>query len=191
MNKKAIIFIPLILLFVASMIYVLEDEDSLVRERSVSAYFEKIRDNPEELRAFFLSMPKGGDIHNHLTGAVYAEDLIDRASSEGKYVFLNNYSLSNSSIDNETVPVSQAYKDPKLYDYLVDDWSMKESEFLNVSGHDHFFATFSDFSDATSNTSALEAELRYRAALENVEYLELMTSTGESSEAINLSHNFS
>lgn len=191
MNKKAIIFIPLILLFVASMIYVLEDEDSLVRERSVSAYFEKIRDNPEELRAFFLSMPKGGDIHNHLTGAVYAEDLIDRASSEGKYVFLNNYSLSNSSIDNETVPVSQAYKDPELYDYLVDDLSMKESEFLNVSGHDHFFATFSDFSGATSNTSALEAEMRYRAALENVEYLELMTSTGESSEAINLSHNFS
>jgi len=79
-------------------------------------------------------MPKGGDIHNHLTGAVYAEDLIDRASSEGKYVFLNNYSLSDSSIANETVPVSQAYRDAKLYDRLIDDWSMRESEFLNVSG---------------------------------------------------------
>jgi len=65
---------------------------------------------------------------------------------------------------------------------------MKEYEFSNVSGHDHFFATFSVFNDATSNTTSLVAELRHRAALENVEYLELMTSTQWSSNATNLSH---
>ncbi len=191
MSKKDIVLITVFLLLFASMAYVLEDDSDLAREKAVSACFEKIRDNPEELRAFFLLMPKGGDIHNHLTGAVYAEGLIDRASSEGKYVFLNNCSLSNNPIANETVPVSQAYSDPELYDRLVDDWSMKESEFLNVSGHDHFFATFSEFSGATSNTSALVAELRNRAALEKVEYLELMTSAGGGSDAANLSCNLS
>ena len=107
------------------------------------------------------------------------------------YVFLNNCTLSNDPIANETVPVSQAYSDPELYDRLVNVWSMKESESLNVSGHDHFFATFSEFGGATSNTSALVAELRYRGVLENVEYLELMTSAGGSSDAVNLSHKYS
>ena len=27
-------------------------------------------------------MPKGGDLHNHLDGAIYAEDLIDFAASD-------------------------------------------------------------------------------------------------------------
>jgi adenosine deaminase len=63
---------------------------------------------------------------------------------------------------------------------------VKEYELLNVSGHDHFFATFSDFGGATSNTSNLIAELRSRAAKENVQYLELMTSSGGSSQAAGL-----
>jgi adenosine deaminase/adenosine deaminase CECR1 len=69
---------------------------------------------------------------------------------------------------------------------LVDDWSVKDYEHSNESGHDHFFATFSDFGGATSNMSTLLAELRSRAALENVEYLELMTSSGGSSQAAGL-----
>jgi hypothetical protein len=190
-SKKSIILIPLVLLLFVSMACVLEENNSSAREISVSTRLEQIRDNPQELRAFFLAMPKGGDIHNHLTGAVYAEGLIDRASSEGKSVFLNNCSFPSNPTANETVPVSQAYRDPKLYDCLVDSWSMKDQEFLNVSGHDHFFGTFSCFGGATSNTSALVAELRNRAALENVEYLELMTSAGGGSDASNLSNNLS
>ncbi|MFZ3148913.1 MAG: hypothetical protein WA137_07715 [Methanothrix sp.] len=46
--------------------------------------------NPEELRAFFLAIPKDGDIHNHLTGAVYAEDLIDQASAKDLCINLDN-----------------------------------------------------------------------------------------------------
>ena len=43
-------------------------EDSAAsREKQVALQFDAFRQNPEELRAFFLAMPKGGDIHNHLT----------------------------------------------------------------------------------------------------------------------------
>ncbi len=59
---------------------------------------------------------------------------------------------------------SEAYKDANLYRRLVNDWSMRDSEVLNVSGQDHFFATFADFGGAAGNTSALVAELRSRAA---------------------------
>lgn len=42
-------------------------------ETQVAAWFEKHRDRPPALRAFLQRMPKGGDIHSHLSGAVYAE----------------------------------------------------------------------------------------------------------------------
>ena len=63
---------------------------------------------------------------------------------------------------------------------------MKNSELLNVSGHDQFFSTFGRFGGATGNTSLLVAELRSRAAIDNVEYLELMTGMNTSSKASSL-----
>ena len=184
---KTVISTALLLLLFASQAFAFIDVGSIVREKLVYASFEQIRDSPEELRAFFLAMPKGGDLHSHLTGAVYAESLIDRAASEGRCVFLNNCTVAKDCLSaGKTVPVSQAYQDANLYRRLVNDWSMRDSEVLNVSGHDHFFATFADFGGATGNTSALVAELRRRAAGENVQYLELMTSAGGGSEAAGL-----
>lgn len=157
-------------------------------EQRVSQYFEAIRDNPEELRAFFLRMPKGGDLHNHLTGAVYAESLIDRAYADGLCIRLSDGAVSRSyCLINDSVPASRAYSDPNLYNRLVDDWSIRDGGPYSTSSHDHFFATFSVFGGATGNTSALIAELKSRAAQENVEYLEIMTSAGSaSSEAASL-----
>ena len=54
--------------------------------RSGSAHgetFERIRDNPPWLAAFLRDMPKGGDIHSHLTGAIYAESYIRWAVEDG------------------------------------------------------------------------------------------------------------
>ena len=42
--------------------------------------FETIRKDPNLLLAFLREMPKGGDLHNHLWGAVYAESLIQWAA---------------------------------------------------------------------------------------------------------------
>ena len=184
MSIKAVILIALVLFIATSQGSTLKEKeaDGLSREIAVSTFFEGIRDNPEELRAFFLSMPKGGDLHNHLTGAVYAEGLIDAASSDSLCIYLNNYSTTkNCSGSNKKV--SKAYSDPQLYSHLVDAWSVKDSKFLNISGHDQFFSTFARFGGATNNMSLLVAELRSRAALENVAYLELMTSAYGSSDA--------
>ncbi|HSS50062.1 MAG TPA: hypothetical protein VLX28_14085 [Thermoanaerobaculia bacterium] len=56
--------------------------------RSVDAAFQAARRDPNALRAFLLAMPKGGDLHHHLTGAVYPEVLIQLASYEGLSVDL-------------------------------------------------------------------------------------------------------
>ena len=126
MSIKAVILIALVLFIATSQGSTLKEKeaDGLSREIAVSTFFEGIRDNPEELRAFFLSMPKGGDLHNHLTGAVYAEGLIDAASSDSLCIYLNNYSTTkNCSGSNKKV--SKAYSDPQLYSHLVDAWSKR------------------------------------------------------------------
>ena len=52
-------------------------------EQRTSRYLESIRKQPPMLLAFVHDLPKGGDLHNHLDGAIYAEDLVDFAVDAG------------------------------------------------------------------------------------------------------------
>ena len=49
-------------------------------EQRTSHYLESVRKQPPLLLAFVRDLPKGGDLHNHLDGAIYAEDLVDFAA---------------------------------------------------------------------------------------------------------------
>ena len=82
---------------------------------AVSAHFASIRSDPNELYAFFLAMPKGGDLHNHLTGAVYPEDTIDIAARHGLYVDPASGQLYASNTAPALIPVSVAYSNATLY----------------------------------------------------------------------------
>src|SRR3974377_403957 len=55
-------------------------------EQKTGRYLESIRNQPPLLLAFLHDMPKGGDLHNHLDGALYAEDIIDSAASDNTCV---------------------------------------------------------------------------------------------------------
>src|SRR4051794_36181360 len=44
---------------------------------------EEARQSPLLLRAFLYQMPKGGDLHSHLSGAAYAETLISAGAARG------------------------------------------------------------------------------------------------------------
>src|ERR1700692_1805043 len=46
-------------------------------------FLESARNNPAALMDFLARLPKGGDLHHHLTGAVYAESYIDYAVEDG------------------------------------------------------------------------------------------------------------
>src|SRR5215467_13188482 len=52
-------------------------------EQRTATYFESIRKAPPKQLAFLLKMPKGADLHNHLSGAVYAEHYIEWAADKG------------------------------------------------------------------------------------------------------------
>ena len=52
-------------------------------EQRTARYLDSVRKQPPLLLAFLRELPKGGDLHNHLYGAIYAEDLVDFAADGG------------------------------------------------------------------------------------------------------------
>jgi adenosine deaminase len=150
-------------------------------EQRTTRYFESIRRKPSLLLAFLRDMPKGGDLHIHLSGALYAENLIDYAASDNLCVDRTTSILIAPPCDDSCEKYTSkpaircAYGDHVLYNSIVDAWSMRNWEPGEESGHDHFFATFDKFSLATYNrTGDALAEVASRAAEDHLQYLELM-----------------
>ena len=150
-------------------------------EGQTERYFESIRKDPNLLVAFLLEMPKGGDLHNHLSGAIYAETLIDWASAKGLCVDPVTFALSASPCSAPKIEASQAFGNPVLYRNMIDAFSMRNWQLSGQSGHDHFFDTFGKFDAAThGHTGLMLAETAARAAAQREIYQELMvTPTGK------------
>ena len=148
-------------------------------EDRAAARFDSLRAYPGELRAFLRAMPKGGDLHNHLSGAVYAETFIDWAAGK------NLCATPESNLVPPPCraaagqrPVAEAVTDPDLRRRLIDAWSMRgwsRPQGGPFGGHEQFFAAFGRFGPATDGRGgAMLAEAVSRAARGNVSYLELM-----------------
>jgi hypothetical protein len=146
-------------------------------EQKTAQYFESIRTQPLLLHAFLQQMPKGGDLHNHLSGAVYAESFIRFAVQDGLCVDRAALALTQPPCDpaGGKPPATVALQDSTLYGHLLDAFSMRQFVAGAESGHDHFFATFGKFGPATNgHTAEMLAEARSRAAAGHLQYLETM-----------------
>jgi adenosine deaminase len=132
-------------------------------------------------------MPKGGDLHMHLSGAVYAETFLRDAAVDHLCVNPKTLSLvKNVGMTKDTpigpvcperdVAASSVFKDQRLYDALVDAFSMRSFvASAGVSGHDQFFATFDRFGGLDkSHAGEWLDEVATRAASQNEQYLEVM-----------------
>lgn len=149
-------------------------------EQRAARYLESVRHKPELLLAFLREMPKGGDLHNHLDGAIYAESWIDYAASDGLCVDHTTSMLIAPPCDpcekySSKPAIACAYQDHVLYNQIVDAWSMRNWIPGSESGHDHFFATFDKFLLASRlHYGDMLAEAASRAAEDRLQYLELM-----------------
>jgi adenosine deaminase len=154
-------------------------------EQKTSRYFESVRRQPPLLLAFLREMPKGGDLHNHLSGAIYAEDLIDFAASDNLCVDRTSSRLIAPPCDPcekyRAKPAIQcAYGDHILYNQIIDAWSMRNWRPGDESGHDHFFATFDKFGMAThGHTAEAISSVVNRAGREHLQYVEFMNSADD------------
>jgi adenosine deaminase len=150
-------------------------------EQRTAAGMEVAKENPLQLRAFLRKMPKGADLHNHLSGAVYAESFIRAAGEDGLCVDPTTLAFTKpekpGSCDSKgSIPAADVPKKQALYDSLVDSFSMRGYvPSPGITGHDHFFSTFAKF-DGTDGKHKGEwlDEVATRAASQNEQYLELM-----------------
>src|ERR1043165_3383950 len=163
-------------------------------EQKTAGYFESIRKSPPQELAFLLQMPKGGDLHNHLSGAIYAESYIAWAAQKGLCV--NNSAMAlavptaPSKCAADQTPATTALTNSVLYRQMIDAWSMRNWQLSGQSGHDHFFDAFGRFGPATYNNSGrMLAAAVMNAARGRVLYVEFMltpdgTPTGVASSQI-------
>ena len=142
-----------------------------------------------ELTMFFSQMPKGGDLHHHYSGALYAEQYVDFLDKQGLCVNKLSYRIETNKavIDAErALPPAQRtclssgelVADDFTYREVLQRWSSKDF-------HNHgavqpppdrqFFQTFGFFgpvSNANFHDGLLT--LKQRAIAENVSYIETM-----------------
>ncbi|GGG99686.1 adenosine deaminase family protein [Silvibacterium dinghuense] len=168
-------------------------EGSPAAQRTAKAFEQAKKDGPLTLHAFLYRMPKGADLHNHLSGAIYAETWIRDAGEDHLCVDPRKLDFTAPTttgsgepactageVEASTVPANQ-----HLYDALIDTFSMRTFvPRAGDSGHDHFFDTFDAF-HGTSKRHMGEwlDEIASRAAAQNEQYLELMDTPDFSAAA--------
>ena len=161
-------------------------------EQRTARYLERIRLEPPALRAFLRAMPKGADLHSHLTGAVYAESYIEWAAVMPLCIDLSTsgYVEAPCRDDGSQRPAADALRDPVLYRRLIDALSTRFWNPSKQPGHYQFFDSFRHFAPVVRESSLVTAEITARAvaevaeraALQNVLHLELMLSSGSAAD---------
>jgi adenosine deaminase len=130
--------------------------------------------------ALLRRMPKGGDLHVHLSGAVYAESLIREAAADNLCVDADTFVLSpakGAACPAKGFPAAKALADQALWDQLIDAYSVRSYvPHTGFSEHDQFFATFlkDGALAATAHGGQWLDELTTRAASQNEQYVEVM-----------------
>lgn len=151
----------------------------LAGERATTKHLKKIAQDPVALRDFLYRFPKGGDLHNHIDGAVYAESMIDWAAADGKCVSISSYEIllpPCSAIDGRPA-VSEISNDDTIRNDLIDAFSIRNFRSTDKTAGEHFFSTFSKFHHvAAGREGDMLSEVTVRAARQNIYYLELMQS---------------
>jgi adenosine deaminase len=142
----------------------------------VERYLNSIRNDAGRLRSFMLDLPKGGDLHNHLSGAASTELLISLAARDGMCIDTTTFVAAAGLCGPGQRPATDTATDPAFYRAVLMAWSMEGFQpGLGESGHDHFFNTFGKFGAVTgAHRVELLADVLDRAGRQNEQYLETM-----------------
>lgn len=148
-------------------------------EAAAATAFDAAVDNQAMLRLFLQAMPKGGDLHNHLSGTPSAEDYLSWAAAQG-------YCVDAARLDLVAPPCADADKlarmasdAPFAYARLIDHLSTRGWQrgigADEVSGHTQFFVTFERFAPvAQKNVARMMMVALRTTAGDHAGYLELM-----------------
>ncbi|WP_298895008.1 adenosine deaminase [uncultured Psychroserpens sp.] len=159
------------------------------KERSdfetTSEYYEMMieKNDIAKLNQFFTNMPKGGDIHHHYTGSIYAETYLNWVKHKDWRIdscslkIVTDISKTNTC---KLLTADEVIENTMLYRQLLELWSD-----LDFGNHNHsepppdlqFFNTFGYFGAVSDEYMDVGLNiLKERAINENVSYIETMIS---------------
>ncbi len=187
MNRKPLLFIALWML----SFYPVHADASAKASSPYSAtksYYGKLisaaKPDVAKLRLFFTLMPKGGDIHQHFTGSLYAENYLDWVDKSGYWISKNDFSVitpKDTDKLKDTVSVKNLRSNKVMQGDFFTHWSDKDfaNHYHDETAPDvQFFGTFSYFSKIFNGNQNYYADgirvLKTRAQNEHVQYLETM-----------------
>ena len=149
----------------------------------LSAFADAKKSLPH-LRTFLKKFPKGGDLHNHLVGAIYAESYIAWGAEDSLCIHPQTFGLIPPEKGKACeISAKQAMQSGSLRDKTINALSMRRFYPTNGwSGHDQFFSTFDkmyyanfyQYGSGPLRSGDMLAELSARAAAQNLGYLELL-----------------
>ena len=145
------------------------------QDRKMNRYLDSIRSDRAALQAFFRTFPKGGDLHHHFDGAVYAETYLDIAIRQNFFVDLNSLNVQQSPapgfVSLKDYSVSPGW--PVLREKLMQRWSVRNFQPGFLTPEAHFFNAFMGFIPIMmSDPKSGMMDIRNRAINEGVLYLE-------------------
>jgi adenosine deaminase len=142
-----------------------------------------------ELTMFFSQMPKGGDLHHHYSGSIYAEQYVNWLDKQGYCVNKQTYRIETNKdavaaerakapLERVCLGTAEVLADDHTYRELLQRWSSKDFDnhgAIQPPPDRQFFQTFGYFG-AVSNANFAEGlqELKKRAVQENISYIETM-----------------
>jgi hypothetical protein len=152
-------------------------------ETATVARFEAARGDSARLMEFLRAMPKGGDRHRHLGGAIRPESWARWAADDGLCFVVATASVARPPCEgSDRVPATRLLTDSVVLAKAIDAWSMRNWRPGVESGADHFFATFDKTAAlGIAHLGQMLAEVTARAAAQNISYLELMINADEGS----------
>jgi adenosine deaminase len=152
------------------------------REAQVAAAMERLKADPPALRVFLTEMPKGGDLHNHLDGSVWAEDYLAWADADGDCIDAVTHAISLPPCSTGQIEARGLIdRDNKFYQASIDALSMRNffpgTGTGETNAHDHAFAAFPRFSALVPGHLPDElVVVRRQAAADHVLYLETIAN---------------
>jgi adenosine deaminase len=150
-------------------------------EASTAARYERAKVSEPTMIAFLRGMPKGGDLHNHVSGAVTTDVLVETAIKNNLYFDPADSLFYRDNPTGTRVPADRFAANQTYIDQFLNRASMRGWNPAQETGHDHFFAAFSYIGSSGTSADTMLDDVIRNAEAENEQYLELMTSIAPNS----------
>lgn len=137
-----------------------------------------------KLNLFMTRMPKGGDLHHHYSGTIYAETYLDWVAAKDWRIDSCSLQIITNNLKKEgncqALTVDELMRQDRLFRKLLTLWSDKD---FDNHYHDqpppdtNFFSTFGYFGAAANVYPEIGVQIiKQRALAENVTYIETQYS---------------